>query len=64
MDCTMCGIEEIAPERYNLGYRVCLTCGEINAKMESERKARRVAIAYDKGGYQYITEDTKLEDLG
>ena len=60
----MCGIEEVHPKRYALGYRVCLTCGEVNAKMESERKTRRVAIAYDKGGYQYITEDTDLEELG
>lgn len=64
MDCPMCGIEEIAPRRYDLGYRICLTCGEVEAKMESKRKSRRVAIAYDKGTYQYITDDTDLGELG
>ena len=64
MDCPVCNIEEISEGRLALGYEVCLTCGEAAAKKESERKTRRVAIAYDKGGYQYITEDTNLEDLG
>jgi len=64
MDCPICLIEEINPKRLALGYRICLTCGETAAKKETEQKSRRVAIAYDKGGYQYITEGTKLEDLG
>ncbi len=59
-----CGIEEISTGRLALGYKTCLTCGEAEAKVESQRKAGRVAIAYDKGGYQYITDETKLEDLG
>jgi len=59
-----CGMEEIDPRRLALGYKTCLTCGGKEAKLESERKAGRVAIAYDKGGYQYITEETNLEDLG
>ena len=64
MDCPKCGIEEISSGRLALGYKVCLTCGEEEAATESERKSRRVAIAYDKGGYQYITDDTDLGDLG
>jgi len=64
MDCPKCLIEEIESARLALGYKVCLTCGEIEAQRESERKAGRVAIAYDKGGYQYITDDTNLGDLG
>jgi len=64
MDCPICLIEEIAPARWALGYKTCLTCGEIVAKKESERKSRRIAIAYDKGSYQYITENTDLGELG
>jgi len=64
MDCIKCGIEEVESRRAALGYKICLTCGEIEAKKESEQKSRRVAIAYDKGGYQYITEETDLGELG
>lgn len=63
MECA-CGMEDISSGRLALGYTTCLTCGEAAAKEESKVKAGRVAIAYDKGGYQYITEDTNLEDLG
>lgn len=59
-----CRIEEVEPGRLALGYKTCLTCGEAEAKLESQRKAGRVAIAYDKGGYQYITDETDLGDLG
>lgn len=64
MDCPVCEIEEIESGRLALGYRTCLTCGEAAAQVESNAKSRRVAIAYDKGAYQYITDDTNLEDLG
>jgi hypothetical protein len=57
-------MEEIDPRRLALGYTTCLTCGAEEAKIESERKSRRIAIAYDKGAYQYITEETNLKDLG
>jgi len=59
-----CRMEEVDPRRLALGYTVCLTCGEAEAKLESQRKRGRVAIAYDKGGYQYITDETDLGDLG
>jgi hypothetical protein len=64
MDCPKCKIEEIDPRRVALGYTLCLTCGEAAAEQEITLKKGRVAIAYDKGGYQYITEDTNLEELG
>ena len=59
-----CEMEEIDPARLALGYTVCLTCGEIEAAALAEKKAGRVAIAYPKGGYQYITEETDPADLG
>ncbi len=64
MDCIKCGIEEVESGRRALGFTTCLTCGEIDARQESDRRKGRVAIAYDKGAYQYITDETKLEDLG
>lgn len=64
MECPKCNIEEIAAGRLALGYTTCLTCGEGEAQEEIAAKSRRVAIAYDKGGYQYITDDTNLGDLG
>jgi hypothetical protein len=64
MNCPLCLIETISEGRLALGYDICLTCGELEAQVESEHKSRRVAIAYDKGGYQYITEETDLGDLG
>ena len=64
MDCPICEIEEIEPGRLALGYKICLTCGEAAAQKESAVKIRRIGIAYPKGSYQYITDDTNLEDLG
>jgi hypothetical protein len=64
MDCPICGIEEIDPRRLALGYKTCPTCGEAAARAESERRKGRVAIAFPKGAYQYITDEHPLEDLG
>lgn len=64
MDCPICEIEEIEPARLALGYRTCLTCGEAAAQAEVDRKRMRIAIAFPKGAYQYITDEHPLEDLG
>ena len=64
MDCKICRIEEIDPRRSALGYNTCPTCGEAAARAETEAKKGRVAIAFPKGAYQYITDDATLEDLG
>ena len=64
MDCTKCHIEEIESGRLALGYTICLTCGEEEAKKESIRKSKRVAIAYDKGAYQYIADGDDPCDFG
>jgi len=64
MDCSKCGIEEVSSGRLALGYTICLTCGESEAKVESDIKSRRVAIAYDKGGYQYIADGDDPKDFG
>ena len=48
-----CG-EDINPKRYALGYRTCLDCGEVNARVEIARKAKCTAPAFNKGAYQYV----------
>lgn len=58
-----CG-EEYSDKRLALGYETCLDCGRRNAVMEARRKATRVAPAYNKGGYQYISDETDLTTLG
>jgi uncharacterized protein (UPF0212 family) len=64
MDCIKCRIEELDPRRVELGYKTCPTCGEAAARDEAERRKSRVAIAFPKGAYQYITDEHPLEDLG
>ena len=34
------------------------------ARAEADRRKSRVAIAFPKGAYQYITDEHPLEDLG
>ena len=58
-----CG-DEIEIERYNLGYRTCLHCGELLAKREIARKKECVAPAYNKGAYQYIYSIDMAKDVG
>ena len=63
MDCIKCKIEEVESARLALGYRICPTCGEAAAREESNRRKTRIAIAYPKGAYQYITDTLDLENL-
>ena len=57
-----CG-SRISPARRELGYKVCLTCGEASAKTIAQQRKKQVGITYNKGGYQYITEND-LKTLG
>jgi hypothetical protein len=47
-----CG-DDIDPRRVALGYRVCLPCGEANARQA--RKSWTVVQEYTKGNYQLVT---------
>ena len=50
-----CG-EEIEQGRWDIGYRVCLECGDSIAK----QKKWTIAIPYSKGAYQLIHDPKDL----
>lgn len=52
VECHICG-DEFSAERWALGYRVCLFCGEEAARME--RNSWCIIQEYGKGNYQYVT---------
>jgi hypothetical protein len=51
-----CGKEEISIERYRLGYRVCLKCGDVEAK-----KRKFTVVPMHKSNYvaMFNTDDLK-----
>ena len=51
-ECTRCG-DDVHIERWSMGYRVCLFCGEEAARQE--RQSWCVVQEYGKGPYQFIT---------
>lgn len=64
MLCKDC-LENIVPKaRRKLGYKTCLSCGEIAAKVESTRRKKQVSIPYNKGPYMYIGSLEQVKDLG
>lgn len=50
--CTLCG-DDMRVERWNLGFRLCLTCGEEAAV--SDRASWCVVQPYGKGPYMLVT---------
>jgi hypothetical protein len=52
MNCWHCG-DDVAPGRWALGKRLCLWCGEENAR--AERAGWCVIQEYGKGPYQLVT---------
>ena len=61
--CQKCD-DEYSDRRKELGYETCLRCGEEDAQDEIENKKGRIAPAYNKGAYQYITSEAMVKDLG
>ncbi len=62
-ECIECG-EEYADKRYELGYQTCLECGDSVAHTEAVKKSKRIAPLFNKGAYQYITDDEDLTTIG
>jgi hypothetical protein len=59
--CVQCGDDIDPPQRAQLGYRICLWCGEEAAR--SERKSWTVVQEYQKGGYMFVTADAAATTL-
>ena len=53
--CVECDLEEVPQARRELGYDLCLTCGEKSAQKEVDRRRSQLAMPYPNGAYQYIT---------
>lgn len=53
--CCVCG-DDYPVERFNLGYRMCMPCGDSAAR--DERKSWTVVQEYGKGGYMFVTADS------
>ena len=52
-ECTECG-DEYHPRRKELGYLVCLECGDAKAQKAIAHKRKCTAPLFNKGGYQYV----------
>jgi len=46
--------ESKARKRWVLGYKTCMACGSKEADKEIEAKSKRIAPAFNKGGYTYL----------
>jgi hypothetical protein len=53
-ECECCG-DDVSSERWQLGYRVCMSCGEMQA--QEARSSWTVIQEYGKGCYQFVTAD-------
>ena len=62
-ECIKCG-EEYPIKRRELGYHICLDCGAKQAKVETHRKSKCFAPAYNKGAYMYVSSKSMAKDLG
>ena len=56
--CPSCYIEDIPLQRYQLGYRTCLTCGEKQAK-----KVKHTVAPMNKSNYMLFTDVNLLKQL-
>ena len=51
--CVACE-EHFSQKRRDLGYRVCLECGDAEAQKAIAHKKKCSAPLFNKGGYQYV----------
>jgi len=59
-ECAQCG-DEYPSARKELGYKLCLWCGEDQAK--AERASWCVVQEYGKGNYQFVTASSAVRTL-
>lgn len=60
LNCSGCG-DDVSEARWALGYRVCLFCGEEQAKQE--RMGWCVVQEYGKGNYVYVSAQSAHKTL-
>ena len=60
MDCVMCG-SFVSRERWDLGRKTCLACGEAEAK--KDRLSWCIAPISNKAGYTRITDYDLLKQI-
>ena len=63
VQCIKCG-DDYSPKRHALGYSTCLSCGSVAATIESNRRKKCVAPAFNKGAYQYVSSVEDARWLG
>ena len=56
--CNVCGIEEVIPARYDLGYRTCLKCGQVTAG-----KRKFTIVPMHKSNYVVISNKKELKGI-
>lgn len=56
--CNVCGTEQIASARYQLGYRTCLKCGEVSAG-----KRKFTVVPMHKSNYVVISNKKELKGI-
>jgi ribosomal protein L37AE/L43A len=61
--CSSCG-KSYPIARALLGYDTCTGCGEAQANKIKEQRKERVAVLYNKGGYQYINSPDDIGTIG
>jgi hypothetical protein len=61
--CTRC-YDEFSDARRDIGYEVCIECGDRQAKKEAIRKSKCVAPLFNKGSYQYIGSINNAKYIG
>lgn len=61
--CIKCDME-YSIKRYNLGYKTCLDCGELDAEKIANQKSKQTAPLFNKGSYQYISSLSQAKYIG
>tara|TARA_B100001989_G_scaffold251933_2_gene232449 strand:- start:845 stop:1042 length:198 start_codon:yes stop_codon:yes gene_type:complete len=61
--CKICS-KNFPLKRKELGYEICIECGDKEAIKEYKRKSKCIAPLFNKGAYQYIGNIEEAKFLG
>jgi len=62
-ECVECS-QKYHPRRKDLGYKVCLECGDKKAQKAISHKKKCSAPLFNKGGYQYVGSKEAAKWIG